>query len=786
MVATTSSISHLSALPQLEELWAETKGDPNVCVAVLDGPVDLLHPCFKSTNLTRLQTLVSDIAGKGLMSGHGTHITSVIFGQHGSPISGIAPGCRGLIVPVFADGQTGPLSQLDLARAINQAVEQGAHIINISGGQLSQSGEADPILANAVRFCNNNGVLIVAAAGNDACRCLHVPAALPSVLAVGAMNAQGVPLDFSNWGEAYQTQGILAPGENVLGAIPGGGVATKSGTSFATPIVSGIVALLLSIQLKQGEKLNPHAIRDAILKSALPCNPELNSDCRRFLAGRLNIPGAYALIRRGETQKMSKQNPEMPMVKPSETICANPAETSSEGFNNSQLAAVNPDSAGLQMAETTGAGVMSTPMPTANGMVAMPNAMAVPAMPNANGLYYVPSANGMGMYVMPYIPGMAATPSQMATPLSIAHNAAAVTPSNVVASEGCSCGGNAPRSLVYAIGVLGYDFGTEARRDSFKQLMPGVDARNPNRPHFEGDTNWQLSPESYAVPAQPFDARQMVNYLLGPLWQDAVSSADDTIIGGNSRNTQQQGRHEKYKNLSEAESLIWTLNLELTPIYAIEPKGSFASDVYKELSEFLAGQISSATDPEYVERVSIPGILTGRTVRLFSGQVVPVIEPVKRGMYSWRSNALIDAVIDKIGECEESVKEGIRYSLKHFLQRIYYDLRNLGQTSQERALNHASANIFQLASVLVDVLRDVNRPTTTDANAPRRTVALQLDSIDVERSPFCRMDSDCWDVKIRFFDPENDRRARKVIRYTIDVSDVIPVTLGQPRVWDVS
>lgn len=759
MVATTSSISHLSALPQLDELWAETQGDPNVCVAVLDGPVDLLHPCFKNTNLTKLQTLVSDIAGKGLMSGHGTHITSVIFGQHGSPISGIAPGCRGLIVPVFADGQTGPLSQLDLARAINQAVEQGAHVINISGGQLSQSGEADPILANAVRFCNDNGVLIVAAVGNDACQCLHVPAALPSVLAVGAMNARGVPLDFSNWGEAYQTQGILAPGENILGAMPGGGVATKSGTSFATPIVSGIVALLLSIQLKQGEKLNPQAIRDAILKSALPCNPELTSDCRRFLAGRLNIPGAYALIRRGETQKMSQQNPEMPMVKPSEPSCTNPAETSSEGFNNSQLAAVNPDSAGVQMAETTGTGVVPAPMQTANGMFAMPNVMAVPAMPNANGLYYVPSANGMGMYVMPYIPGMAATPSQMATPSSIAHNAVAVTPSNVVASEGCSCGGNAPRSLVYAIGVLGYDFGTEARRDSFKQLMPGVEVPNPD-----------ASPPTFVVPAQPFDARQMVDYLLGPLREN---------------NT----RDENHKNLSEAESLIWTLNLELTPIYAIEPKGSFASAVYEELSQFLAGQILNPTADDYIERVSIPGILTGRTVRLFSGQVVPVIEPVKRGMYSWRSIALINEVMRVIrerGSIEESVELGIRYSLTNFLNRIYYDLRNLGQTSQERALNHASANIFQLASVLVDVLRDVNRPTTADAGASRRTVALQLDSMDVERSPFCRMDSDCWDVKIRFFDPENDRRARKVIRYTIDVSDVIPVTLGQPRVWDIS
>nr|WP_322717361.1 S8 family serine peptidase [Nostoc sp. ChiQUE02]MDZ8230215.1 S8 family serine peptidase [Nostoc sp. ChiQUE02] len=105
------------------------------------------------------------------------------------------------------------------------------------------------------------------------CSRLHVPAALSSVLAVGAMNAQGLPFDFSNWGDAYQTQGILAPGENILGAAPGGGTALKSGTSFATPIVSGIVALLLSLQLQRGEQPNPHAVRDAILKSALPCNP---------------------------------------------------------------------------------------------------------------------------------------------------------------------------------------------------------------------------------------------------------------------------------------------------------------------------------------------------------------------------------------------------------------------------------------------------------------------------------------------------------------------------------
>ena len=294
-----------AGLPDLNLLWNESLGDPRVCVAVLDGPVDQSHPCFDDAHLTQLTTLVSDAAGEGRMAGHGTHITSVILGQPDSPVRGVAPGCRGLIVPVFSDQQRGPLSQLDLARGINQAVEAGAHVINISGGQLAQSPEADQMLTNAVRFCHDNNVLIVAAAGNDGCPCLHVPAALPSVLAVGAMNAQGLPFDFSNWGETYQNQGILAPGEDILGAVPGGGTTLKSGTSFAAPIVSGIVALLLSIQLNRGEPPNPQAIRDAILNSALPCNPQIGVDCRRFLVGSLNIPGAYDLIQKGGNSAIS-------------------------------------------------------------------------------------------------------------------------------------------------------------------------------------------------------------------------------------------------------------------------------------------------------------------------------------------------------------------------------------------------------------------------------------------------------------------------------------------------
>jgi cyanobactin maturation PatA/PatG family protease len=273
--------------------------------------------------------------------------------------------------------------------------------------------------------------------------------------------------------------------------------------------------------------------------------------------------------------------------------------------------------------------------------------------------------------------------------------------------------------LVYALGTLGYDFGSEARRDSFKQLMPAV---------AFGEVT---------VPANPYDARQLVDYL-------AASP-------------------------SESRSLIWTLNIELTPVYAIEPQGAYARDVYAALQELLAGQIQPESSEEYVERISIPGVLTGRTVKLYSGQVVPLIAPQSpRGIYGWKVNTLVNAALETVQTAVEGATEdNVRRTLGSFLNRIYYDLRNLGTTSQDRALNFATTNAFQAASTFAQAVAE----------------GMELDSITVEKSPFCRLDSDCWDVKLKFFDPENSRRAKKIFRFTIDVSDLIPVTLGEVRTW---
>lgn len=677
-------------MAELPILTSRTRGHSQVCIAVLDGLVELGHSCFRGADLTQLPTLVSGTAkSDGNMSLHGTHVTSVIFGQPGSLVTGIAPQCKGLIVPVFRDDRLN-LSQLDLARAIEQAVNAGAHIINLSGGQLTDEGEAEGWLQRSVQLCQENNVLLVAAAGNDGCACLHVPAALPAVLAVGAMDDRGQPMNFSNWGETYQVQGILAPGENILGAHPGGGTTQMSGTSFATPIVTGVAALLLSLQIQRGETPDPQKVRAALINSALPCTPADTSDPSRCLVGKLNIPGSLEYLFGGTVSD------DLLTVAASGCGCGGVAPIG-------EVDAI--DQPGKGAAEAEGIPTVSArpvaavqPAEAVAAVAAPPQQTVAPAIAPSSPATSVAPPSTPAMTSQ--IPAMTSSPSNFVT--------ASQAPSELVDLQ-----------LVYALGTLGYDFGSEARRDSFKQLMPAY--------AFGAVT----------VPANPYDARQMVDYL-------AASP-------------------------SEARSLIWTLNIELTPVYAIEPQGAYARDVYAILQELLAGQIQAETSEEYVERVSVPGVLTGRTVKLFSGQVVPLIAPQNpRGMYGWKVNTLVSAAIETVqttvGDAQEAA---IRRTLGSFLNRIYYDLRNLGTTSQDRALNFAATNAFQAASTFAEAV----------------ATGMELDSITVEKSPFCRLDSDCWDVKLKFFDPENSRRAKKVFRFTVDVSDLIPVTLGEVRTW---
>ena len=446
----------------------------------------------------------------------------------------------------------------------------------------------------------------------------------------------------------------------------------------------------------------------------------MGADCRRYLAGILNVPGAYALISNGvETM--------------SDTPAQHSEPTNGDAILPNAEAMTTPPS--VQSSAAVASEIPPAAAVTSMSSEASPGeAISLAGMaPSALPLYYpVPS-----QIVPAYGVSGSLAPSHLSTPY-----VTPTKPSEVQPSGNCNCPpsvaaaasvlpSNTASSKVYALGELGYDFGTEARRDTFKQLMPSFRAE-------DSDTE---------VPPNPYDARQMVSYL------------------------------STEGNLSEAQSLIWTLNLELTPIYAVEPIGEFARDIYELLVGFLAGQVLDDDSAGFIQRISIPGHLSSRSVRLFSGQMVPVIEMRNiRGMYGWRINQLIQAAVDQAqgtaDENSEVDEEKLRESLKFFLNRIYYDFRNLGDTSQDRALNFAATNAFQATQVFVDALK-----------SEEGGGSYQLSNISVERSPFCRVDSDCWDVKLVFFNPINDRAAKKVFRFTIDVSDVIPVTMGEVRTW---
>jgi len=682
-------------------------GDPGICVAVLDGPVDLSHPCFAGANVRRLDTLVQDPAGQGRMSVHGTHVTSLIFGQPGSPVTGVAPRCRALIAPVFRDFDERHLSQLDLARAVEQAVQEGAHVINISGGQQAPEGQAEGMLERALRLCEDNNVLVVAAVGNDGCPCLHVPAAVPTVLGVGALGADGKPLGISNWGEAYRSNGILAPGENIKGAAPGGGLVSKTGSSFATPIVSGVAALLLSAQVQRGRSPDPLAVREALLDTAISCQPSDSPECRRYLVGTLNIPGAYASATKGGKTVVASINTTEAAYPGGGSLIAE-AETGAPEVSEAGVTAAGcdpPAGAGEAAAPDADAGTPETGAAAAtSGAVRAEPALETTSVP-AGSSGAVASAGPAGS-PQPSAPSWAPT-------------------SGVVPAGDCGCGGNGTKSYVFAIGQFGFDFGTQARRDSFRQLMPRVQTgRQP----------------PVSVPPNPYDVTQLVSYL------------DD------------------YK--SESTKLIWTLDLDATPIYAVEAELAYAEDVYEVLRSALRNQALPTEDANFVSRVSVPGVLTGRTRRLFSGQQVPVIVAQPRGLFTWSETALVNEIIQVVQQTQPDTDVGfLRLTLRNFLDKIYYQLRNLGQTSSDRALNFAATNAFIFAEV-------VRQGLLTAQNLPGGANLYTLDTIAVSKSPYCRMDSDCWDVQVTFFDPENDRRARSVYQYTIDVSDEMPVSLA--------
>ncbi len=239
------------ALPRIQADWAwnKTTGDPSLLVAVIDSGIDYNHPDLKNHYIPLGYDWVNGDNDPLDDYGHGTACAGIIGAELGNAIgiSGIAQ------VAIMAEkglNDTGYGYETDLANAIIHAVFQGARIISISWGSDYDSA----LIHDAITYAYENGVLVVAAAGNSNSNLKVYPAAYDEVVAVGATDQTDEKASFSNWGSWI---GVAAPGIDILSTMPTYHVTLNdegysldydfiSGTSAACPHAVGVAALIWS------------------------------------------------------------------------------------------------------------------------------------------------------------------------------------------------------------------------------------------------------------------------------------------------------------------------------------------------------------------------------------------------------------------------------------------------------------------------------------------------------------------------------------------------------------
>jgi len=154
-------------------------------------------------------------------------------------IAAVAPDA--MIMPLRAFDDNGSADLFILAKAIRYAVDNGAHVINMSFGTLEKS----KALQNSIDYAKSKGVILVASAGNNNTSSPQYPAAFSGVLSTAATDLWDKKASFSNYGNAVF---VDAPGVNIISAFPNGYYAMVSGTSFSAPAVAATAALVRSVR----------------------------------------------------------------------------------------------------------------------------------------------------------------------------------------------------------------------------------------------------------------------------------------------------------------------------------------------------------------------------------------------------------------------------------------------------------------------------------------------------------------------------------------------------------
>lgn len=227
----------------------ETGSGPNMPIGLIDGPVDSSHPDFDSVSIRTIHAGPSSCELKSSPACiHGTFVAGVLAARRSSPYPGLVPETSVITRSLFCEAadlrQCPVVTPQHLAEALNDVVNAGAKVVNLSLGLAQSSLGNYDVLHNAFDRAQKQGVLLVGASGNQG-RVGHNPLFdHPWVIPVAACDLQGRVAGASNIGKSVGQRGLLAPGVQIEGLYAGGGYTKMSGTSIAAPFVTGSISKL--------------------------------------------------------------------------------------------------------------------------------------------------------------------------------------------------------------------------------------------------------------------------------------------------------------------------------------------------------------------------------------------------------------------------------------------------------------------------------------------------------------------------------------------------------------
>ncbi|WP_328726969.1 S8 family peptidase [Streptomyces sp. NBC_00259] len=293
-----ASLDRSVAMTGAPDAWRKGLDGKGVKVAVLDTGYDAAHPDLRN-KVTAEKNFTWDESVADL-NGHGTHVASTVAGSGAASkgrYKGVAPGAELLVGKVLDGGGSGYTSWI--LEGMEWAAGQDADIVSMSLGSSLPSDGSDPLSQAVETLSADDGPLFVVAAGNDgAPRTIGAPAAAPSALTVGSITKEGGMSSFSSRGPAMADGGvkpeITAPGSAITAARAAGTLhdaagsefyATISGTSMATPHVSGAAAIVK----QQHPDWDAQRLKSALVATADPVD---GAGVYEQGAGSVDVPGA--------------------------------------------------------------------------------------------------------------------------------------------------------------------------------------------------------------------------------------------------------------------------------------------------------------------------------------------------------------------------------------------------------------------------------------------------------------------------------------------------------------